>query len=92
MSLLRRSRPDRPLSCREVGKILQSYLDRHTDEATATRVAEHLEHCRRCGLEAEVYEDIKASLGRQAEPIPADVLARLREVAERLVAGGDAGA
>lgn len=73
----------------QVTRILQAYLDGETDEATARRVAAHLEDCRRCGLEAETYRKIKDMLARRSEP-DADRLERLRGFAEgRLRGGGD---
>ncbi len=90
MSPWRRHRvalPDRPLTCREVGKLLQRYLDGETDERATAKVAEHLEDCRRCGLEAEIYSEIKAALARQAPALPETTLARLRRFGERLAAG-----
>jgi anti-sigma factor RsiW len=51
-----------PLTCRQAGKILQAYLDGEVDELDTGRVAAHLAVCRRCGLDAEVYRKIKASL------------------------------
>ncbi len=50
------------MSCRQVGKVLQTYLDDELDDDTARKVAAHLEDCRRCGLEAETYEALKESL------------------------------
>lgn len=88
MSPLRRTPvADRPLSCGEVGKVLQRYLDGHVDELTAEKVAEHLEDCRRCGMAADVYLEIKASLGREAPAVPEESLARLEDFARRLTAG-----
>ncbi len=88
MKLFRRgSVADRPLSCRQVGKILQSFLDSELDEVTADKVAEHLEDCRRCGMAADVYLEIKASLGRDATVVPEESLTRLEEFARRLTAG-----
>jgi predicted anti-sigma-YlaC factor YlaD len=72
----------------EVGKLLQRYLDGETDELVTAKVAEHLEDCRRCGLEAEVYREIKASLARQAPTLPETTLARLRRFGERLATDG----
>ena len=90
MTLFRRgSSADRPLSCRQVGKILQSFLDAELDDVTTDKVAEHLEDCRRCGMAADVYLEIKASLGREAPVVPEASLARLEEFARRLTAGGD---
>ena len=65
-------------SCMQVVRVLQSYLDGQTDEITARRVANHLEACRRCGLEAVTYREIKASLARQAQPLDPGVVERLR--------------
>jgi anti-sigma factor RsiW len=78
---------DRPLPCREVGKVLQSFLDSELDEDLAEKVAEHLEDCRRCGMAADVYLEIKASLGRDAPAVPEDALSRLEEFGRRLVSG-----
>jgi anti-sigma factor RsiW len=52
--------------CREAMRVLQSYLDGHTDARTTARVGRHLEVCRQCGLEAATYEEIKAALARRA--------------------------
>ncbi|HEX9549267.1 MAG TPA: zf-HC2 domain-containing protein [Acidimicrobiales bacterium] len=53
-------------SCMKVMRVLQSYLDGEIDDVTARRVRNHLEACRRCGLEAATYREIKASLARKA--------------------------
>lgn len=70
--------------CREAMRELQTYLDGHLDERAASRIARHLEDCRRCGLEAKVYADIKASLARSDREIPEDTVARLQAFAARL--------
>lgn len=75
------------LSCRQVGKILQSFLDAELDDAATDRVAEHLEDCRRCGMAADLYLEIKASLGRDAPGVPEESLTRLEEFAQRLALG-----
>lgn len=85
MRILRRHTVgDRPLSCREVGKLLQRYLDGEVDDQSARKVGEHLEDCRRCGLEVEVYGEIKAALARQAPTLPATTLRRLRVFGDQL--------
>lgn len=53
------------LSCMQVRRVLQRYLDGQLDEVTAKRVERHLEACRRCGLEAATYAEIKAALARR---------------------------
>jgi anti-sigma factor RsiW len=83
-----RPRADRPLNCRQVGRLLQRYLDREVDDLTARRIMRHLEDCRRCGLEAAAYTQIKASLARRGGTVPDDAVERLREFGERLLREG----
>lgn len=71
-----------------VARVLQSYVDGETDEVTARRVAAHLEDCRRCGLEAALYREIKNSLARREAP-DQDAVARLRAFGESLARGED---
>lgn len=75
------------LRCREVGKVLQSYLDGELDEVLARRVTRHLEMCRRCGMSAETYVAIKRALRRSAGSPPQDALDRLRAFGEQLAEG-----
>lgn len=75
-------------SCREVSRALQAYLDGHIDEVTARRVARHLEACRRCGLEAEVYTRIKEAVSRMDRDLSSLPVARLRDFAQRLAEEG----
>jgi anti-sigma factor (TIGR02949 family) len=75
-------------SCREVSRALQAYLDGHVDEVTARRVARHLEACRRCGLEAEVYTRIKEAVSRLDRDVSSLPVARLRDFARRLAEEG----
>ena len=76
-------------SCMQVMRVLQSYLDGHTDEVTARRVTEHLEACRRCGLEATTYREIKAALARQATPLEETTLDRLKAFGASLARRSD---
>jgi anti-sigma factor RsiW len=71
-------------SCREVAKVLQAYLDGQTDDTTTQRVARHLEACRRCGLEAKTYREIKAALTRRVPIVDELALERLRAFATNL--------
>ena len=71
------------MGCAEVIRVLQAYLDGETDEATARRVVAHLDDCRDCGLEADVYREIKEALARQERP-DARAVARLRGFGESL--------
>ena len=73
-----------PPDCREVQQVLQSYLDGELPEAEHHKVAAHLEHCDRCGIDADVYRRVKRSLGElRHDPDPA-ALDRLRSFAEDL--------
>lgn len=79
------------LSCREVGRVMQAYLDDELDPGDAPAVEEHLAACRRCGLEGDVYREVKSSLGHLgrhdgAEP---EAITRLREFAESLADESD---
>ena len=75
------------MSCREVGKVLQSHLDGELDELLARRVARHLEMCMRCGMRAETYVEIKRALHRSAGSPPQDALDRLRAFGQELAEG-----
>lgn len=74
------------MSCGEVGAVLQQYLDDELDPATSPLVEAHLEMCRRCGLEASIYSDVKGALAHQGE-LPQESIRRLREFGERIAHG-----
>lgn len=76
-------------SCREVGRALQSYLDGDVEEGFAAKISDHLEDCRRCGLEAEVYTRIKETLGTNRTDVDADTISRLREFGSSLAEADD---
>lgn len=75
------------MSCHQVGKVLQSYLDSELNESTAQKVMAHLELCRRCGMQAEMYEEIKRALAARTTPVPDDAVERLREFSDKLMQG-----
>lgn len=79
----------RRLLCPEVGRTLQSYLDGRVDDDWAARVRQHLEECRRCGLEASTYRELKAALGRREMALREDTLEHLRSFAAQLAAGNE---
>ncbi len=67
------------ISCRQVAKDLQTFLDEETDdESRRHRIAEHLEACRDCGLEADTYRAIKGALAQRAPEIDPATMERLR--------------
>lgn len=70
--------PTDVFQCWQVMRVIQAYLDDETDSSTAEEVAEHLEDCRRCGLEYETYSAIKTSLARHERP-PQDAVRQIRE-------------
>jgi anti-sigma factor RsiW len=76
-------------SCMQVMRVLQSYVDGHADEVTARRVTNHLDACRRCGLEVSTYRQIKAAVARHGHPIDETSVARLRAFGAALVSKGD---
>jgi anti-sigma factor RsiW len=86
LGVRRRLRPDAPLRCSEVARVLQSYLDGEVDARTLRLVSAHLEDCRRCGLEVQTYTALKQALHRGGDP-PSDPIERLRAFADRLAAG-----
>ncbi len=81
----RRSNRDAMATCREVGRVLQSYLDGQVDELTARRVSRHLDACRHCGLEAHVYEELEAALARRATQVDPTVVERIQSFGRDLV-------
>jgi anti-sigma factor (TIGR02949 family) len=86
---VRWSRRQRRASCRDVAKVLQLYLDGQTDPTTAARVRQHLDGCRRCGMDRDVYLALKRSLRRRAE-LDGNTITRIRAFGERLSSSGPA--
>jgi len=74
------------MSCAEVGAVLQRYLDDELDGTTSPLVEAHLEMCRKCGLEASIYTDVKNALAKNGD-LPEDSVRRLREFGERIAHG-----
>lgn len=86
LRFLRRWRDAHRMSCAEVGAVLQQYLDDELDDTMVPLVRAHLEMCRRCGLEASVYRDVKDALAGRGEPSE-ESLERLREFGHRVAHG-----
>ncbi len=73
------------LSCRQVGKALQAFLDDEIDDPERRRqLRAHLDDCRDCGLEAETYRRLIESLGRRPAPLDPAALERLRRFGRQL--------
>ena len=78
--------PSRALDCKSAARVLQSYLDGELDGLSTSRVREHLEVCRACGLEADTYSAIKDSIGSGHSPSD-DAVRRLEQFAADLMQG-----
>jgi anti-sigma factor RsiW len=70
--------------CMRVKPLLQAYLDGELAEEDARRVSRHLDACRRCGLAAETFRDIKAAVSRLGDEPDRDAVGRLVRFAEEL--------
>ena len=75
------------LSCRDVAKLLQAYLDNESDPEARDRIAEHLDECVRCGLDADVFRRIKASLASRNVALEPEAMHRLRAFSQELTSG-----
>lgn len=75
------------MECMRVNPLLQAYLDGELDEEGARRVSRHLDACRRCGLDARTFRDIKGAVSRVGDEPPTDAVQRLRRFAEGLQDG-----
>jgi len=71
-------------SCKEIADVLQSFLDGELEKSDIPTVKAHLDACRDCGLEAETYEAVKASLAAHRVSVDAHVLHRLRDFGAKL--------
>lgn len=81
------------LRCVRLGSTLQPYLDGEvTDPVLVRAMAEHLEECRRCGLEAATYATLKVALAARAQPTTDPgtraALGRLQDFARSLAEPG----
>jgi anti-sigma factor RsiW len=68
----------------EVRRVINGFVDGQVEEGFAAKIAEHLEDCRRCGLDAEVYANIKQSLQSKPPTIDDEAMDRLREFGSKL--------
>jgi anti-sigma factor RsiW len=71
-------------TCEQVGAVLQAYLDGELGPLDAERVAQHLEHCDRCEIEAATVSRVVASIRRQRPDLEVESLERLRRFVEEL--------
>jgi anti-sigma factor RsiW len=80
-----RRTPRAPLTCRQVGRLLQSYLDDELHDTRVVLVADHLDACLRCGLDASSYRWLKAQLAGLASSEDVRQLARVRVFVDALL-------
>lgn len=80
---------DDAISCRQLGPVLQSYIDDEAHELDVEAIRRHLEACRNCGLEYDTYIELKERLSRQTPAVPADVTQRLLDFSRKLEESGD---
>ncbi len=80
----------RKLTCHQVGKVLQAYLDGEVPDATSRQVELHLRACRRCGMEAATYERMRSAFAERRPEMDDETVARLRQFVEWLTQDGPA--
>lgn len=73
----------RPADCRQVARVVQQHLDGELDEQAARAVAQHLEVCLHCGLDASTYRELKRHLSRLQHPVDDAVVKRLRRFVDQ---------
>ena len=78
-------RPKAGTNCITAARALQRHLDGDLDAATDATLLAHLEACKGCGLDAAAYSQIKLSLAREADPVAAETVNRLRAFANDIV-------
>lgn len=74
--------------CHQVGSVLQAYLDGELGPQDAELVAEHLEHCERCGIEADTVTNVVDAIRRQRPDLDPEPLERLARFVEQLPTDG----
>jgi anti-sigma factor RsiW len=72
------------LECRRVARRLQAYLDGELPVTDAATIADHLEVCRHCGMEADTYQALKDGLAALDVPPDPSALQRLARFADEL--------
>ena len=77
-------RKSRSVKCRELGKVLQSYLDGDIEPDFADKLEAHLRECRKCGLDLDTYQRIKDSLAMRIPEVDSEAVARLRQFGDEL--------
>jgi len=76
------------MSCSQVEAVLHQYLDNELEASLVPKVLKHLEACKDCGLEAEMYTRIKDSLIAHQQAPGDDSMAKIRAIAVDLAENG----
>lgn len=77
------------LNCRKVLRYLNAYLDGEVRPALVAQIRRHLDDCRRCGLEVEVYAAIKDSVASRDVSVDQFAVRRLEAFTRRLATSVD---
>lgn len=86
--MLGRGSPADRARCMEAIRNLDAFVDQElSDPLVAGRIAEHLNACKDCGLEASTLSELKASLRRMAPEVERTTIDRLRRFASGLENG-----
>ncbi len=75
-------------ACAEALDALHEYLDGELAPGRLAHIGQHLDACRRCGLEAEAYRALKQAVRRAGNGVDELALERLRAYARRLPTQG----
>lgn len=87
MVIRRQPTPSGAVDCRQVGRLLQAFLDGEVHDARAVAVADHLDACVDCGMEADAYRWLKAAVGGLARAHDPRQVQRLQTFADALASG-----
>lgn len=74
----------RKVRCRTVARVVQAYLDGELHDSRAVLIADHLDRCRDCGLDAQTWRWLKSSVAGLQPPDDPEPLERLRAFVEEL--------
>ena len=75
--------PEHP-SCEQVGAVLQAYLDGELGAGDTDLVANHLEHCERCRIEASTVQRVIDTIRAQRLELAPEVRDRLTAMVDEL--------
>lgn len=85
--MIRRTRQE--MDCKAVARLVQAFLDGEVDDPRAVEIADHLDECLACGLEADAYRWLKAAVAGIARADDPRQLERVHAFAEALVSGDE---